>query len=125
MTPHTLQRRRVCGAALGGLALGAAALLGGCVVYPDGTPVPVGRTRFDQAWDAALGAAADAGIQIGAADRTSGRISGAKGGAAVSITVQQLADGRVQVSFDAPESRETNPTLQDRWLAAYNRRMGR
>ena len=82
-------------------------------------------SRYDQARDAALGAAADVGIQVGGADRASGRISGPKSGAAVSIVVQQLADGRVQVSFDAPASRETNPTLQDSWLAAYNRRMGR
>lgn len=110
-----------------GLMLGAAALLGGCVVYPYGEPVPVPATpsKFDQTWDAALGAAADAGVQVGGADRASGRISGSKAGAAVSIVVQPLADGRVQVSFEAPTSREINPTLQERWLNAYNRRMGR
>jgi hypothetical protein len=109
-----------------GLTLAGAVLLGGCVAYPYyGEPAPAIPSRYDQAWDAALGAAADAGIQVGAADRASGRIGGAKAGAAVSIVVQQLADGRVQVSFDAPASRETNPTLQERWLAAYNRRMGR
>lgn len=108
-----------------GLMLAAAGLLGGCVAYPYGEPVPAMPSRYDQAWDAALGAAADAGIQVGAADRASGRIDGSKAGAAVSIVVQQLADGHVQVSFDAPAARETNPTLQERWLAAYNRRMGR
>lgn len=111
-----------------GLVLLSAALLGGCVAYPYypyGEPVPAAPSRFEQAWDAALGAAADAGVQVTGADRTSGRISGTKAGAAVSIGVQQLADGRVQVSFDAPASRESNPTLNDRWLAAYNRRMGR
>jgi hypothetical protein len=108
-----------------GLVLAAAGLLGGCVAYPYGEPAPAMPSRYDQAWDAALGAAADAGIQIGGADRANGRISGSKAGAMVSIGVQQLADGRVQVSFEAPGSRETNPTLQERWLAAYNRRMGR
>jgi hypothetical protein len=105
----------------------AAGLVGGCAVYPYpyGEPVAATPSRFDQAWDAALGAAADAGVQVVAADRTSGRISGSKGGAAVGISLQTLADGRVQVAFDAPNSRETNPTLGDRWLAAYNRRMGR
>ena len=82
-------------------------------------------SRFEQAWHAALGAAADAGVQVTDADRASGRISGVKAGAAVSIGVQQLADGRVQVSFQAPASREANPSLDERWLAAYNRRMGR
>jgi len=114
-------------AAAAGLLLATAGLLGGCVAYPYpyGEPVPATPSRYDQAWDAALGAAADAGIQIGGADRANGRISGSKAGATVSIGVQQLADGRVQVSFEAPGSRETNPTLQERWLAAYNRRMGR
>ncbi len=109
------------------LALIVAGLLGGCVAYPYpyGEPVPAAPSRFDQAWDAALGAAAEAGIQVSAADRASGRISGAKAGVAVSISVQSLADGRVQVAFNAPTSRETNPTLNERWLAAYNRRMGR
>jgi hypothetical protein len=104
-----------------------AGLVGGCVVspYPYGVPVASTPSRFDQAWDAALGAAADAGVQVIAADRASGRISGNKAGAAVSIDLQTLPDGRVQVAFDAPNSRETNPTLNDRWLAAYNRRMGR
>jgi hypothetical protein len=107
-------------------ALATAALLGGCVVapYPYGEPVAMPST-FDRSWEAALGAASDAGVQVTAADRASGRISGAKAGAAVTIQLQTLADGRVQVAFDAPTSRETHPTLQDRWLSAYNRRMGR
>lgn len=111
------------------LSLAAAvALLTGCVVAPYPTAYPTGATTppsFDRSWDAALGAAADAGVQVGGADRASGRISGSKAGAAVSIVVQPLADGRVQVSFEAPTSREINPTLQERWLNAYNRRMGR
>ncbi len=112
------------GLAAGALSVG---LLGGCVAYPYpyGEAVTTLPSRFDQAWEAALGAAAEAGVQVAAADRASGRISGSKAGAAVSISVQALADGRVQVAFDAPNSRETNPTLGERWLAAYNRRMGR
>jgi len=108
-------------------ALPSVAPLGGCVAYPYpyGEPVTTLPSRFDQAWEAALGAAAEAGVQVTAADRASGRISGSKAGAAVSISLQTLADGRVQVAFDAPNSRETNPTLGERWLAAYNRRMGR
>ena len=126
MTRAAAARRGGAGrAAVAGLLLAASGLLGGCVAYPYGEPVAAAPGRYDQAWDAALGAAADAGVEIGAADRASGRISGSKNGAAVAIVVQQLADGRVQVSFDAPASRETNPTLQERWLAAYNRRMGR
>jgi len=104
-----------------------AVLVSGCVAYPYpyAEPMPAAPSKFDQAWDAALGAAADAGVQVTGADRASGRISGNKAGAAVSINLQSLADGRVQVAFDAPGSREANPTLNERWLAAYNRRMGR
>ena len=52
--------------------------------------MPATPSRYDQAGDAALGAAADVGIQVGGADRASGRICGPKSGAAVSIVVQQL-----------------------------------
>ena len=34
-------------------------------------------------------------------------------------------DGSVRVSFEAPKSQETNPTLNERWLSNYHRRMGR
>jgi hypothetical protein len=111
-----------------GALCGMAALLAGCVVapYPYGHPTTVSTPpSFDRSWDAALGAAADAGIQVGNADRGAGRITGSKAGAAVTIELRPQADNSLKVSFDAPASRETNPTLGDRWLAAYNRRMGR
>lgn len=100
------------------------ALVAGCVVapypYPSGYP-----TSYDRSWDAALGAAGDAGVQITNADRSTGRITGVKAGAAVTIELRPQPDGSLQVAFNAPEAREVNPTLNDRWLAAYNRRMGR
>ena len=104
------------------------ALLAGCVVapYPTAYPTTVSTpASFDRSWDAALGAAADAGIQISNADRGTGRITGSKAGAAVTIELRPQADGSLKVSFSAPASKESNPTLGDRWLAAYNRRMGR
>ena len=106
----------------------AFALLAGCVVapYPEAYPTTVSRPpSFDRSWDAALGAAADAGVQISNADRNNGRITGSKAGAAVTIELRQQADNSLQVVFNAPDSKETNPTLNDRWLAAYQRRMGR
>ena len=106
----------------------AAVLLAGCVVAPYPTAYPTGTTTppsFDRSWDAALGAAADAGIQVTSADRASGRISGVKAGAAVTIALRPQADNTLKLSFDAPGSKETNPTLGERWAAAYNRRMGR
>ena len=108
--------------------LAAALLSAGCVVapYPYGYPTTVSTpASFDRSWDAALGAAADAGIQITNADRASGRISGSKAGAAVTIELRPQPDNSLQVSFNAPDAKESNPSLQERWSSAYNRRMGR
>ena len=74
---------------------------------------------FDRSWDAALGAAADVGVEITRADRANGRITGTKAGAAVTIDLRQQADNTLQVIFNAPDSKESNPTLNDRWLTAY------
>ena len=109
--------------------IAAAALSAGCVVapYPYGYPVTTVSSppSFDRSWDAALGAAADAGVQITSADRANGRITGTKAGAAVSIELRPQADKTLQVIFTAPDSKESNPSLNDRWLAAYQARMGR
>ena len=114
------------------LALVAACtLIAGCYVapypyYPATTSqVVVSAPSFDKSWDAALGAAADVGVQITSADRANGRITGTKAGAAVTIDVRPQADKTLQVIFNAPDSKETNPTLNARWLAVYNQRMGR
>ena len=114
----------------------ASTLLAGCYYapYPYGTypvTVPGGQVKtvsppsFDKSWDAAIGAAADAGVQVTNADRGNGRITGNKGGAAVTIDLKPQADNTLQVIFNAPDSTESNPTLNQRWLAAYQRRMGR
>jgi hypothetical protein len=105
------------------------ALLAGCVVapypYPYSTTTVSSPPSFDRSWDAALGAAADVGVQIKNADRATGRITGTKAGAAVTIDLRPQADNTLQVIFSAPDSKESNPTLNDRWLGAYNQRMGR
>src|SRR4051812_44713928 len=100
----------------------------GCVAYP--YPYETSQTvmvpaSFDRSWEAALGAASDSGIQVTSADRSTGRIIGNKGGAVVTIIVQQQSGGNLQVSMTAPDAKESNPTLNDRWPAANNRRMGR
>lgn len=110
------------------ILVGACALTAGCVVapYPDAYPTTVSTPpNFDRSWDAALGAAADAGVQVTGADRAAGRITGVKGGAGVTIELRRQADNSLSVSFNAPDSKETNPTLGERMAAAYNRRMGR
>jgi hypothetical protein len=99
--------------------------LASCVAYPVEPQTVMVPASFDRSWDAALGAASDSGVQVTSADRASGRITGTKAGAAVTILVQPQADGKLQVSMSAPDSRESNPTLNERWLANYQRRMGR
>ena len=108
----------------------ASALGAGCVVAPYPYAYPATTTvasppSFDRSWDAALGAAADVGVEIRNADRANGRITGTMAGAAVNIDLRPQTDNTLQVIFAAPDSKESNPTLNDRWLSAYNRRMGR
>lgn len=107
----------------------ASVLTAGCVVapYPYGYPTTTVSSppSFDRSWDAALGAAADVGVQITSADRANGRITGTKAGAAVDIDLRPQADNTLQVIFTAPDSKESNPSLNDRWLKAYQARMGR
>ena len=110
------------------LLAAACIVLAGCYYAP--APYPAYQTvttapSFDKSWDAALGAAADVGIQIRSADRGAGRITGTKAGATVTIDVRPQADNTLQVIFSAPDSKESNPSLNDRWLAVYNQRMGR
>jgi hypothetical protein len=105
----------------------AAALLAlaGCVVapYPESVPVTtMVPPNYDRSWNAALGAAGDVGVQITSADRASGRITGTQAGTAVTIEVVRLADGNVRVGFT---SNPKNQAVNDQWLAAYQRRMGR
>jgi len=100
--------RRLC------LALVAAsALVVGCVVapypYPGHPTTVVTPPSFDRSWDAALGAAVDAFVQVTRADRAAGRITGTKAGAAVAIDLRPQADNTLQVIFSAPDSKETNP----------------
>lgn len=102
-------------------------LLGACV---SSEPEPEPRTvttlpAFERSWNAALGAAADVGVEVRTADRGTGKILGNKAGVEVTIGVLRQADGTLRVEFQAPGSPETNPKLGDRWLAAYQRRMGR
>ena len=112
------------------LALAACTLVAGCYTYPypyyPPTQTVVTAPSFDKSWDAALGAAADVGVRLTNTDRASGRATGvSQAGAAVTIDVRPQADRSLQVSFNAPGSKEESPTLNARWLAAYNQRMGR
>jgi len=108
------------------LSLAIAVLpLTGCVSSDTQPQTVTTLPSFDRSWDAALGAAADVGVQVQTADRAGGRILGNKAGVEVKIDLLRQADGTLKLAFSAPGSPETNPKLGDRWLSAYQRRMGR
>jgi hypothetical protein len=60
-------------------------LLAGCVVY-ETVPAP-GPSNFDRAWNAALGGAQDAGVQVTSADPSTRLIRGTRDGIDVTVVV--------------------------------------
>ena len=101
----------------------SAAGLAGCVVYePVSTSSP---SKFDRAWNAALGAVQDAGVQITSAEPSTGVIRGTKDGIDVNTLVVRQSDGGVRVQFDTKGPTGNDPGLANRFSQAYERRMGR
>ena len=84
------------------------------------------QERFEQSWQAARGAASDAGVRITSEDRPSGTLRGEQGSSSVSITVIPQADQTIQVGFSVTggaASQDAN--LKEHLTRAYQRRMGR
>lgn len=103
----------------------AAAACSGCTVYQTapGVYAPAPASTFDRAWDAARGAAYDEGVTVTAENRAQGLILGRKGPFDVTISVLTQADGNVRVSIKSKGPEAQDPTLNQRLVAAYNRRM--
>jgi hypothetical protein len=105
--------------------------LGGCYVYdpyyPYGHPPPGASpaATYDRAWNAALGAMRDQGVDIAGEDRSNGVIDGRRGGVNVRSRVVTQADGRVRVEFNMSGAMSEDPGLADRISRAYDARMGR
>jgi hypothetical protein len=104
------------------------AALSGCYVYdpyyPYGYPAAyAGGTAatYNQAWNAALGAMRDQGVQVGREDRPSGIIQGTRGAANVAAHVITQSDGRVRVEFNVAN----DPALAEGLSRSYDARMGR
>jgi len=98
--------------------------LPGCVAYePMGVTATV-PASFDRSWNAALAAAQDSGIAVSMADRNSGRIYGRRNTADVTISVTPQTDGSLRVQFDAKGLGPQDQGLKDRFVQAYNQRMG-
>jgi hypothetical protein len=100
--------------------------LGACVVYEPYVVSPgstVGQ-RFDRAWAAAGGAMYDQGVNITTQDRQAGVLRGERGGIVITVTIQALADGNVQVKFNQSGATSQDPYLVNRISDSYDRRMG-
>ena len=102
----------------------SSALLTGCVVY-EPYPGYYYSSTYDRAWNAALGAVQDAGVQVTSAEPGSGYIRGTKDGINVTVSVLRQADGRTRVQFDTKGPTDRDPGLSNRMSEAYERRMGR
>lgn len=103
-----------------------AMFVAGCTVYQTAPGVysPAPANTFDRSWDAARGAAYDEGVTVTTEDRGQGVILGRKGPFDVTIHVITQADGSVRVSIKSKGPDAQDPTLNQRLVAAYNRRMG-
>ena len=112
----------------GGITVAAVLMLQGCYTAPTPVTVP-GRPmseRFEKSWQAARGAAFDAGFRITTEDRASGTLRGENGPSNVSITVVPQADQTIQVGFAVTGgTTSTDANLKEHLTRAYQRRMGR
>jgi hypothetical protein len=111
-----------------GIAVAALLFLQGCYSAPAPVSVPqrsIGE-RFEASWQAARGAAADAGVRVTTEDRPSGTLRGTQGSSNVVITVVTQADSTIQVGFSVTGGGTAeDANLKDHLTRAYQRRMGR
>ena len=103
------------------VALWSVSLAGGALYEVPVTPAP---SAYDRSWSAALGGAEDVGVQVASADPTVGLIRGTKDGIGVTVIVARQPDGGVRVQLNTTGPTQRDPDLEDRFLQAYNRRMG-
>src|SRR5690606_39257976 len=91
---HRISRRMNIKSAAGLLLASVLMTCAGCAP----SPAPVrGAEKYDRAFDAAVGAAKEVGVEVSSADRAAGRISGTKAGAEVSIWLQWQPSGSTKV----------------------------
>jgi hypothetical protein len=109
---------------LAGLAIAA---LAGCTYYEvaPGVYQSSAPTKYDRAWNAALGAFDDQGVAITSQDRDAGYITGTRDGIYVNATLRTQNDGSVRVQFDTSGATDRDPALINRIDRAYDRLMGR
>jgi hypothetical protein len=103
------------------ILLAAALAVAGCTYYV----APGGPASFDRSWDAAVGALRDQGLDVIAADRSSGVATGRRGAVDVTARVRTQADGSLRVEFNTPGTGAPDRDLMERVSRSYDQRMGR
>jgi hypothetical protein len=108
------------------LAVALAAGIAGCVVYdypPPGyaTTAP-GPSAYERAWNNAMGALTDQGVNITNADRAGGLIQGNRGNIRVTARLISQQDGAVRVEFNTGGALSEDPGLPERISRAYDAR---
>jgi hypothetical protein len=99
------------------------AQLGGCVAYEPVPAYPPPATTFERAWNAALDALDDTGVQTMSADRAAGRIRGIKNRTDVFVYVARQDDGNIRVEIEARSLQGEDAGLARRISEAYKRRI--
>jgi hypothetical protein len=116
---NSTSRRALLRAGLLALPLALAA----CVVAPP--PPPPQPSTYERAWNAMLAAMNDQGVQVTAANQSTGTITGQRSGITVTAQVTPQGDGTTKVEFRTKGDIGKDPQLIERLGAAYNARMGR
>jgi hypothetical protein len=85
--------------------------------YPSSMPSP-----YERAWNNALGALGDQGVNIQNADRAGGLIEGSRGNIRVTARLISQADGAVRVEFNTGGALSEDPDLPNRISRSYDAR---
>jgi hypothetical protein len=99
--------------------------LAGCYAYPypyGYTTTAPGPSAYDRAWNNAMGALVDQGINITSQDRAGGYIQGNRGNIRVTAHLISQQDGAVRVEFNAGGALSEDPGLPDRISRSYDAR---
>ncbi|MBV1916249.1 MAG: hypothetical protein KUG72_12745 [Pseudomonadales bacterium] len=81
-------------------------------------------SKFDRAWIAAQDAFADQGVKITSSDRSTGVIQGTRDEITLTTTLNQRADGSIEIKFNSSGKTSNDPDLIRRVSHAYSRSMG-
>ena len=104
------------------VAVTFAVQLASCVVYDYPPPYGSMPGPYDRAWNNAMGALIDQGVEITGQDRTAGVIQGRRGGITVNTRMVAQADGAVRVEFNTGGALSEDPGLPDRISRSYDAR---